>query len=101
MICKQRCEPSGEFQPNPFRKLSSVAQFWYGLACAKVSVHLFERLSFSENTDHAAPAPINSEAAMQYAHMGLQDRRDQNLDGSGSVGPLSIEPFYILTVMRR
>ena len=62
-----------------------MAQFWHGLAGAKVSVHPLERLSFSENTDHAAPAPIDSEAAMQYAHMGLQDRRDQNLDGSGSV----------------
>ena len=40
---------------------------------------------------------------MQYAHMGLQDRRDQNLDGNGSVWPLihAFEPYYILTVMRR
>ncbi|KAF8813302.1 hypothetical protein BYT27DRAFT_7131295 [Phlegmacium glaucopus] len=27
---------------------------------------------------------VQNESAMQYAHMGLQDRRDQNLDGGGS-----------------
>ena len=85
MICKQRCEPSGSVptQPIPQTQFRGSISVWTRRCKSERSS--IERLSFSENTDHAAPAPIDSEATMQYAHMGLQDRRDQNLDGSGSV----------------
>jgi hypothetical protein len=99
IICKQSYERSGSDPTQPIPQTQLCGSILYGLAGAKVSVHPLERLIFSENTDHAAPAPIDSEAAMQYAHMGLQDRRDQNLDGNGSVWPLihAFEPFCILT----
>ena len=85
MICKQRCEPSGSVPTQPIPQTQFRGSILVWTRRCKSERSSLRTAQFSENTDHAAPAPINSEAAMQYAHMGLQDRRDQNLDGSGSV----------------
>lgn len=75
----------GQFQPNPFHLGGSIFVWTRRYKSERSS---FRTAHFYQNTDHAAPALIDSESAMQYAHMGLQDRRDQTLDANGSVWPL-------------